>query len=104
MTALTVDVPETVDIGRLEVEVVTALADRLRDEHGDELAQPPTLGDDAASDHVYALSPTGRIVVRHHGSAMTIELRDVDVDARDLYTGVSSELEQRYDGLRIQLG
>jgi len=41
VTSLTVTAPETVDAKELESEIVTALVDRLRDDHGYELVAGP---------------------------------------------------------------
>ena len=39
MTALKVEIPTTVDVTELEEEIVTALGERLRDDHGYKLAE-----------------------------------------------------------------
>ena len=103
VTTLTVTVPETVDAGELERELVTAMADRLRDDHGYELSANVSAG---ASETVneYPLKPTGSIVVDISPGALRAKLRGLDVDAHDLFVGISSELEQRYDGLRAEIG
>jgi hypothetical protein len=90
------------DIAGLEQELVTAVADRLRDEHGYQLGDSPS-GGGSKADHEYRLLPAGGIVVHHHPRALMVKLRGVDVDARDLFTGVSSQLEQRHDGLGSEI-
>jgi hypothetical protein len=49
------------------------------------------------------LDRDGAIVVHRDRDALTVKLRGVSVDARDLFTGVSSELEQRHEGLRVEI-
>lgn len=98
VTNLTVTVPETVDATELEEEVVTALADRLRDDHGLEL----TAG--APGSNEYPLRPSGSIVIDTRPGELRVRLRGLDVDAHDLFIGVSSELEQRHEGLRAEIG
>ena len=101
MTTMLINTAEGADNGALEDELVTAMADRLRDEHGYELGVER--GDQAGAEHEYPLSPSGGIVVRHRDGTLTVKLRGVDVDAHDLFTGVGSELEQRHDGLHVEL-
>ena len=36
--------------------------------------------------------------------ALKVELHGVKVNAHDLFTGVSSEPEQRHEGLRVEIG
>ena len=103
VTSLTVTVPETVDVQELESEIVTAVADRLRDDHGYELlAEAGAGGSGTRNEH--ALHPAGSIVVDKKPGALKVELHGVKVDAQDLFTGVSSELEQRHGGLRVEIG
>lgn len=101
MAALRLTVPDSVDVAELTEEVVTGLGDRLRDEYGYELdtgrATTPT-----TRTTVYALRPEGSIVVTADG-ALTVSLRRLDVDARDLFTGLISALEQRHDGIRAEI-
>lgn len=101
MTVMRLTVPDTVEPGKVADEVVVALADRLRDDHGYELDDsvspvPPT------SRLVYALRPRGSIVVDTDG-ALTVSLHQVDVDVRDLFIAVIGPLEQRYDGLCAEI-
>jgi hypothetical protein len=103
VTSLTVTVPDTVDVQALEHEIVTAVADRLRDEHGYELmAAVSTSASGTGSE--YHLHPTSSIVVDQEPGALRVKLQGVKVEAHDLFTGVSSELEQRHDGLRAEIG
>lgn len=102
MARLNLIIADTVDVDALEDEVVTAIADRLRDEHGYELRDAVSSGD-ADAEREYALLPSGGITVRRRTGGLVVKLRGVDVDADDLFTGVSSELEQRHDGLRVEL-
>ena len=102
MTSLTVSVPETVDVTELEQELVTAVADRLRDDHGCQLTAEVKATASGATE--YPLRPAGGIVVKRQPGALKVKLKGVDVDARDLFTGVSSELEQRHDGLGAEIG
>ncbi|AQT79154.1 hypothetical protein B1R94_07520 [Mycolicibacterium litorale] len=97
MATLKVRVPATVDVTALQSEIVTALADRLRDDHGYSL-----VGNSADSGE-YRLAPSGSIVVRSQGDVVTVKLRGVDADAGDLFTVVSGELEQRHDGVHIEI-
>ncbi|KAA0099625.1 hypothetical protein CIW49_08495 [Mycolicibacterium sp. P1-18] len=101
MTTLSMHLPVTVDPDEFEEEVVTAVADRLRDEHGFERS-PGSTGSDE-TEHRYQLTPDGAIVVVRRQDRLTVRLRELDVDARDLFTGVSSELEQRHDGLAVEI-
>ncbi len=102
MTTMTMRLPDTADPAEFEEEVVTALSDRLRDEHGYERTSGPTGSGD--SEHHFRLAPTGAIVVVQRQGRLTVRLREIDVDSRDLFTGVSSELEQRHDGLAVEIG
>src|SRR4051794_30941592 len=102
MAALTMRLPATVDPVEFEEEVVTAVSDRLRDEHGYERTLGPT--GSGESEHRYQLAPTGAIVVEQRQGLLTVRLREIDVDIRDLFTGLSSELEQRHDGLTVEIG
>ena len=62
VTDLTVTLPEAVDVEELEHEIVTAVADRLRDDHGDELmAEVRASASGTASE--YPLHPTSSILV-----------------------------------------
>lgn len=76
---------ETVDRAELEQDLVTVEVDMIRDEHD------------------YTLVPEGGTVVRHHEGALKVTLRGVDTDIRDLFTGVSSEMEQRHNGLHTEI-
>ncbi len=95
--------PETVDVTELERELVTAVADRLRDDHGYELMTEVRASASATSNE-YPLRPTSSIVVAKKPGALRVKLKGVSVDAHDLFTGVSSELEQRHEGLRAEIG
>ena len=103
VTILTVTVPETVGVKELESEIVTAMADRLRDDHGYELVAEAGAGDSGTRNE-HALHPAGSIIVDKKPGALKVELHGVKVDAHDLFTGVSSELEQRHGGLRVEIG
>ena len=74
---------ETVDRAELEQDLVTAVVVMIRDEHD------------------YTLVPEGGIVVRHHDGALKVTLRGTDI--RDLFTGVSGELEQHHNGLHTEI-
>lgn len=102
MTMLTITVPATVDLADLEQQTVSALADRLRDDHGCELTdlRPHT----SEWGNEYRLAPTGRIVVDNHQNKLTVRLHGLPVDAHDLFVAVSSELEQQYDELSTEIG
>jgi hypothetical protein len=103
VTVLTLTLPETVDVKEFESEIVTAVADRLRDDHGYQLAtEPRTAGSGTRSEH--PLNPAGSIVVDRTPGALRIKLIGVKVDAHDLFTGVTSELEQRHEGLSAEIG
>ena len=102
MTTLTVTVPETVDVEELESEIITSVADRLRDDHGYQLAGVSASASGTANP--YPLHPTGSIIVDQEPGALRVKLQGVTVDAGDLFTGVSSELEQRHEGLRAEIG
>ena len=103
VTSLTLTVPGSVDFEKLEGEIVMALADRLRDDHGYELvtgAGPASTG----THNEHPLHPTGSIVIDRKPGALQVKLRGVEANAHDLFTGVSSELEQRHEGLRAEIG
>jgi hypothetical protein len=105
MTTLTLSIPEMVDSAALEHELVTALADRLRDEHGRRLSsEAKAMNPEAAGAHDYQLTPDGAIVVERRPQTLAVKLRGVDIDAQDLFIGVSSELEQRHAGLGVEIG
>jgi len=101
--SLTVTVPETVDVTEFEREIVTAMADRLRDDHGLDLAEE-VMASASGTGNEYPLHPAGSIIVDRDPGALRVKLHAVKVDARDLFTGVSSELEQRHEGLRVEIG
>jgi hypothetical protein len=103
VTSLTVTLPETVDVKELEREIVTAVADRLRDDLGYELAAEVRAGASGTANE-YPLHPTSSIVVEKKPGALRVKLQGVNIDAHDLFTGVSSELEQRHEGLRSEIG
>jgi hypothetical protein len=103
VTSLTVTVPETVDATELEREIVKAVADRLRDDHGYDLVAEGRASASGTGSR-YPLRPAGSIVVDQDPGALRVKLHDVTVDAHDLFTGVSSELEQRHEGLRVEIG
>ena len=68
---LKLTVPGTVDIGELEHEIVTAVADRLRDDYGYELmagARPRA----SETANTYRLHPTGSIVVDKEHGVLTV--------------------------------
>ena len=94
--------PSLVDPDELASEIVTGLADRLRDDHGYELVAGTGTGGTGTREH--PLRPAGSIVVDSEPGKLTVTLRGVNVDARDLFTGVGSELEQRHEGLRVGIG
>jgi hypothetical protein len=103
VTSLTVIMRETVDVAELESEIVTAVADRLRDDHGYELvAAAGAGGPGTGNEHPW--HPAGSIVVAREPGALKVRLHGVQVDAPDLVTGVSSELQQRHEGLRVEIG
>ncbi len=103
MTALKVEIPTTVDVTELEEEIVTALGERLRDDHGYKLAEAQSVVVGGANS--YPLQPGGSIVVDKGDDAITVKLRVAsDVDAADLFTAISSTLQQRHDGLRTEIG
>ena len=85
VTTLTVTLPETVDVQQLEQGIVTAVADRLRDDHGYELAGASASASGTANE--YPLHPTGSIVVDKKPAALSVTLQGVKVDAGDLFTG-----------------
>ena len=72
--SLTVTVPETVDVTELECEIVTAVADRLRDDHGYGAG-----GSETRNEH--PLHPAGSIVVDRKPGARKVKLDGVRVDA-----------------------
>lgn len=102
-TRLTITVPDTVDAADLQDEIVTAVADRLRDDQGYELLT----GDRVNAGGIgreYRLHPGGSILIDSAPGTLVVRLHDVRVDANDLFTGVSSELEQRHEGVRVDIG
>lgn len=101
--SLTVTLPETVDAHEIEDEIVTALADRLRDDHGYELVAGVSASISGTGNE-YPLHPSSSIVIEKEPRALRVKLRGVKVDARDLFTQVSSELEQRHQELRAEIG
>ncbi len=103
VTSLTVTLPEIVDVMELEHEIVTALTDRLRDDHGYELVAGMSANASGTANE-YPLHPAGRIVVEQERGELRVKLHGVKVDAHDLFTGVSSELEQRHEGLGAEIG
>jgi len=86
VTSLTVTVPETVDVTELEREVVTAVADRLRDDHGYDLVTEVRARASGTANE-YPLHPAGSIIVDREPGALRVKLHGVKVDADDLFTG-----------------
>ncbi len=79
------------------------MADRLKDDHGYELvAEAVAGGSETRNEH--PLRPASSIAVDSKPGALKVKLHGVKVDAHDLFTGVSSELEQRHEGLRVDIG
>lgn len=103
VTRMTVTVPVTVDAEDLERELVAAVADRLRDDHGYRLAAEGPTGPSAARTE-YPMDPTGKVVVDKKPGTLKVKLLGLAVDAHDLFTGISSELGQRHEGLRTEIG
>jgi hypothetical protein len=103
VSSLKVTVPETVDVNELEHEIVTALVDRLRDDHGYELVVAVS-ANASGTGNEYRLNPAGSVAVDQEPGALRVKLQGVKVDAHDLFTGVSSEMEQRHEGLRVEIG
>ncbi len=103
VSSLTVTVPDTVDVTELEREIVTAVADRLRDDHGYDLLTEVRANASGTANE-YRLHPGGSIIVDREPGALKVKLHGVKVDAHDLFTGVSSELEQRHERLRVEIG
>jgi hypothetical protein len=104
VTALKVEIPTTVDVTELEEEIVTALGERLRDDHGYKLSEAQSVVVTGGANS-YPLQPGGSIVVDKGDDAITVKLRVAsDVDAADLFTAISSTLQQRHDGLRTEIG
>ncbi|MGB8388009.1 hypothetical protein [Mycobacterium sp.] len=102
MTSLTVTLPETVDVKELEHEIVTAVADRLRDDLGYELVAE-VRASASGTRNEYLLHPTSSIVVDKKPGVLRVKLQGVKINAHDLFTGVSSALEQRHEGLRAEI-
>ena len=101
-TTLMVTVPETVDVEELEQEIITGMADRLRDDHGYQLAGVSASASGTAN--AYPLVPTGSIVVDQEPGALSVKLQGVNVDAGDLFTGVTASWSKRHEGLRAEIG
>jgi hypothetical protein len=95
--------PETVDVKELEDEIVTAVADRLRDDRGYEVVVAVSASASGTGNE-YPLHPAGSIVVDQEPGVPRVKLQGVKVDAHDLFTGVSSGLEQRHEGIRAEIG
>ena len=85
VTSLTVIMRETVDVAELESEIVTAVADRLRDDHGHVVAAAGAGGPGTGNEHPW--HPAGSIVVAREPGALKVRLHGVQVDAPDLFTG-----------------
>jgi hypothetical protein len=92
VSTLKVTVPATVDVNELEHEIVTALADRLRDDHGYELAVAVS-ANASGTEHEYPLHPAGSVAVDQEPDALRVKLHGVKVDAHDLFTGGSSGMK-----------
>lgn len=88
--------------GKKWVSTSPAVADRLRDDHGYELtAKARQRASETAN--TYRLHPTGCIVVDKADGVLTVNLHGLNVDADDLFTAVSSDVEQRHDGLGVEI-
>jgi hypothetical protein len=91
-------VPGTVDVTELRHVIVARLSDRLRDDRGYRRVD----GAPGNADE-YPLQPRGSIVIHDQSGVLKVKLRNVPVDQRDLFTALSGDLEQRYDGLRVEI-
>lgn len=100
---LRVRLPETVDVVQLEREIVDGAVARLRDDHGYELSSSAAIPRIRGARHEYRLRPTGCIVIERERNALSVRLHGVAVDARDLFTAVCGDIEQRHDGLDTEI-
>lgn len=102
MVALTVSVPAGTSSSELIAEVLDDLTTRLSDQYGYQLTSTTTPTRDGVN---YELSPRANIEVIDRGSAVAFKLHGLrDVDEDDFLTGVSSTVEQRHDGVSVEIG
>jgi hypothetical protein len=102
MTEMTVSVPVGTSSTEVIREVLDDLRDRLSDQYGYEATgeTSPT-----ARGLNHAMSRNANVEVIDHDGTVTFKLHGfVDVDAHDLFTGVSSGIEQRHVGTRVEIG
>src|SRR5579875_769848 len=78
MSSLKVAVPGTVDVNELEHEIVTALADRLRDDHGYELVAAVS-ANASGTGNEYPMRPAGSIAVEQEPGVLRVKLQGVQV-------------------------
>lgn len=100
MATLTLTVPDTVDIGELENEVLASVGDRLRDDYGYE--RSGAVSRDSNRDS-YPLHPAGSIVVEKKTGRVVVKLHEVEADSYDLFRAVSGDLEQRHEGVSAEI-
>jgi hypothetical protein len=102
MVALTVSVPAGTTSSELIAEVLDDLGTRLSDQYGYQMTSTTTPTREGLN---YEMSPRAHIEVIDRGSAVAFKLHGFhDVDEDDFLTGVSSTIEQRHDGARVEIG
>jgi hypothetical protein len=102
MVAMTVSVPAGTASDELISEVLTDLQSRLSDQYGYEAtgSTSPT-----ANGVNHEMSPRADIEVIDRGDTVVVKLHGFHgVDEDDLFTGLASTLEQRHDGVRVEIG
>ena len=102
MATLTLTVPSTFYLDDMESEVLASVGDRLRDDYGYERSGAVSR-DSSANRDSYPLSPAGAIVVEKKADRLIVKLHGVEADSHDLFRAVSSDLEQRHEGVSAEI-
>lgn len=95
-------VPDIFNLFEVEQEILASVGDRLRDDYGYERAPAPGTSPSAAVNS-YPLNPAGSIVVEKERGRVSVKLHGVEANSDDLFTAVSSDLEQRHEGISAEI-
>ncbi|MDP9167684.1 MAG: hypothetical protein M3O32_16740, partial [Actinomycetota bacterium] len=99
---MTVSVPPGTSSSDLVAEVLDDLFSRLSDQYGYQSTSTTTPTQNGIN---YELSPRADIEVIDRGEAVVFKLHGFrEVDEDDFLTGVSSTIEQRHGGVRVEIG
>ena len=95
MTSLKVIAPNADTASRLEGDILSTVYQKLAEFNFE------PVGTVAAAGHgnVFALNPTGDVVMETENNVVTVKVRHADLDEKDLFISVLADLEERNDGV-----